>query len=249
MNYFDTVVISDTHLGAKNCAAEKLRAFLRMVRTKRLVLNGDIFDDLNFKRLDGAHFHCLRAIRKLSPKAEVIWISGNHDGAAGVLSHIMGVEVRPSLRLNAGAKTYFVLHGDAFDEIIHNHPVLTAVADFFYRIIQVFDQTQNIALFLKRKCKAFTRSYDKVKHRCIELAKRKGFQGVMVGHLHIPESDVLDGIHYVNSGSWTQSKCTFIGVKGDEVKVYDYDEFYQSVQEENRRSDKIHALKEDYAIA
>lgn len=223
---FDTVIISDTHLGAKNCSALKLRSFLTSVKTGRLILNGDIFDDLNFKRLDGAHFHCLRAIRKLSVRSEVVWISGNHDRAAGVLSHIIGVDVKNSITLRAGRKTYLVLHGDVFDEIIRNHPVLTWIADLCYGIVQWVDRSHNVALYLKRKCKTFTRSYDKVKKRCVELAKKRGYDGIMIGHLHIPESTVIDGIHYVNSGSWTQSQCTFIGIRNEEVALYDFDRVF-----------------------
>jgi UDP-2,3-diacylglucosamine pyrophosphatase LpxH len=249
MNDFDTVIISDTHLGAKNCAAVKLRTFLNSIKTKQLILNGDIFDDLNFKRLDGAHFHCLRAIRKMSTTTDVVWISGNHDRAAGVLSHIMGIEVKASLKLKLNGRTYYVLHGDVFDEILRKHPILTLVADMAYRLIQVFDRSHNFALFLKRKCKRFTRSYDKVKRRCVDLAKRRGFYGIMIGHLHIPESAMIEGVHYVNSGSWTQEACTFIGIKNDQVQVYDFDDFYNTLKEDKKSQRNIALLSEKYAIA
>jgi UDP-2,3-diacylglucosamine pyrophosphatase LpxH len=185
----------------------------------------------------------------MSPKVEVVWISGNHDRAAGVLSHIMGVEVKSSLKLDVNEKKYYVLHGDVFDEILRKHPILTFMADTVYRLIQVFDQSHNLALFLKRKCKKFTRSYDKVKKRCVELAKRKGFHGVMIGHLHIPESLMIDGVHYVNSGSWTQDACTFIGVKDGNVKVYDFDVFYDSLKDGRGDRGQIASFSEKYAIA
>lgn len=231
MNDFDTVVISDTHLGATNSAVLKLRTFLRVIKTKQMILNGDIFDDLNFKRLNGAHFHCLRAIRKLAQRVQLTWISGNHDGGASdVLSHIIGVDVRLNMKLQVGEKIYLVLHGDIFDDIIRDYPGLTWFADWIYRLLQLLDRTELIALYLKRKSKTFIRSYDKVKGRAIEMAKRKGFHGVIVGHIHIPESAIVDGIHYVNSGSWTQPACTFIGIKDGKVELYDFDTFIQCLE-------------------
>ena len=45
------------------------------------VINGDIFDDLNFKRLNKRHFACLRVIRRHSDRDDfrLVWVRGNHD--------------------------------------------------------------------------------------------------------------------------------------------------------------------------
>lgn len=235
MNEFDTVIISDTHLGATNCNVDKLRIFLNIlihiVQPKVLILNGDIFDDLNFKRLDGAHFHCLRLIRKTTHyNIKTIWISGNHDGTAEVLSHIMGVEVQDETKISLNNKQYFVIHGDLFDSIVKNHPTLTWIADTIYRMIQLVDPSTHFALYLKRKSKTFLRAYDKVKSRAVAFARKKGFHGIIIGHLHIAESSVIEGIHYLNSGSWTQSICSFIGIKGNHIELCDYDTFCDSLE-------------------
>src|SRR2546427_789635 len=79
---YDTLILSDVHLGAevsRACAAARM---LREHSFRRLILLGDIFADLNFGRLKKEHWRFLGAIRKLSnPKrrVEVVWVEGNHD--------------------------------------------------------------------------------------------------------------------------------------------------------------------------
>ena len=61
---YDCIVISDLHLGSDVCQARLLEEFLiwAVEHCRELVINGDIFDDLNFKRLTKRHFACLRVI-------------------------------------------------------------------------------------------------------------------------------------------------------------------------------------------
>src|SRR4051812_3632980 len=80
---YDCLVISDLHLGSDVCQARLLENFLEWAatRTRELVINGDIFDDLNFKRLTKRHFACLKVIRRNSDRDDfrLIWVRGNHD--------------------------------------------------------------------------------------------------------------------------------------------------------------------------
>src|SRR6266404_3812238 len=95
--YWDTVIISDLHLGSDVSRAREALNFLRTRRFKRLILLGDIFSDLNFRRLTKEHWQFLSHIRKLSnPKrnVEVVWVEGNHDqGLSQLMSHLVGVPV------------------------------------------------------------------------------------------------------------------------------------------------------------
>src|SRR5947209_9372131 len=94
---YDCVVISDLHLGSDVCQAGLVEEFLEWAvnQTRELVINGDIFDDLNFKRLTKWHFACLKVIRRNSDRDDfrLTWIRGNHDGSADIISHIVGVEI------------------------------------------------------------------------------------------------------------------------------------------------------------
>ena len=94
---FDTVILSDLHLGSEVSRAQAALAMLQESCFRRLILLGDIFCDLNFRRLKNEHWQFLSYIRKLSnPKrhVEVVWVEGNHDqGLSQVMSHLVGVEV------------------------------------------------------------------------------------------------------------------------------------------------------------
>src|SRR5579864_8596429 len=94
---FDTVLISDLHLGSDVSRAAAALQLLRSLTFRRLILLGDIFADLNFSRLTKEHWKFLGYIRKLSnPKhgVEVVWVEGNHDyGLAELMSHLVGVPV------------------------------------------------------------------------------------------------------------------------------------------------------------
>ena len=65
--WFDTVIVSDLHLGSEISRAGEALDFLQSVRFKRLILLGDIFADLNFSRLTKEHWKFLGHIRKLYP--------------------------------------------------------------------------------------------------------------------------------------------------------------------------------------
>src|SRR5690348_12337789 len=94
---YDCLVISDLHLGSDVCQAKLLEGFLDWAaeNSPALVINDDIFDDLNFTRLKKNHFACLKVIRRNSDRDDfrLVWVRGNHDGPADTVSHIVGVEI------------------------------------------------------------------------------------------------------------------------------------------------------------
>jgi metallophosphoesterase superfamily enzyme len=94
---YDTLILSDVHLGAEMSRARDANRMLKENSFRRLILLGDIFADLNFGRLKKEHWQFLGTIRKLSnPKrnVEVVWVEGNHDhGLTDIMSHLVGVKV------------------------------------------------------------------------------------------------------------------------------------------------------------
>ena len=82
----DAIIISDIHLGSDVCQAEALDKFLKKIdklQPQRIIVNGDLFDCLNFNKLPKHHWHILKDLRKLSKKTEVIWLNGNHSVKTG----------------------------------------------------------------------------------------------------------------------------------------------------------------------
>src|SRR6266702_4077075 len=115
---YDTVILSDLHLGSEVSRAEAALQMLKAVSFSRLILLGDIFCDLNFRRLKKDHWQFLSLIRKLSnPKRglEVIWVEGNHDrGLAQLMSHLVGVRVYEEYSWHHRGVKYRGIHGHQF---------------------------------------------------------------------------------------------------------------------------------------
>src|SRR6266704_7010579 len=116
---YDTVILSDLHLGSEISRAEQATRMLRENRFRRLILLGDIFSDLNFGRLTKAHWKFLGYIRKLSnPKrnVEVVWVEGNHDqGLSNIMSHLVGVRVYQDYAWEYRGLRHVAIHGHQFD--------------------------------------------------------------------------------------------------------------------------------------
>ena len=137
---YDCLIISDLHLGSDVCQAKLLEEFLEWapLHSRELVINGDIFDDLNFKRLKKAHFACLRSIRRNSDHEDfrLIWMRGNHDGPADIVSHVVGVDVYDEYIFENGEVRLLILHGDQFDTFITHYVWLSEIACGIFYLIQ-----------------------------------------------------------------------------------------------------------------
>src|SRR2546430_9417476 len=122
---YDTVIISDLHLGSDVSRARAALSVLKGTYFRRLILLGDIFHDLNFRRLKKEHWQFLSYIRKLSnPKrnVEVVWVEGNHDlGLSDLMSHLVGIPVYQQYMWDYRGKSYLAIHGHQFDRFVINN--------------------------------------------------------------------------------------------------------------------------------
>ena len=62
------LIISDIHLGDKDCKADILLQVLKKYKAKTIIIAGDLFDHHNLNRLKGKHWKVLSKLRKLSKK-------------------------------------------------------------------------------------------------------------------------------------------------------------------------------------
>jgi UDP-2,3-diacylglucosamine pyrophosphatase LpxH len=224
---FDALVISDTHLGSDNCQARALVHFLEAVRhgdlpTRRLVLNGDVFDSIDFRRLRKQHWKVLSLVRKLSDEIEIVWINGNHDGPADTVSHLLGVDVRDEYIVETGGRRVLFLHGHRFDEFIERYPVTSKFADWLYRWLQRLDKSHTIARTAKHNSKAFLRNSEKIEAAAIAYAAERGCDAVCCGHTHHPLANAAGPVHYFNSGCWTERPCHYLTLAGGVVELASY---------------------------
>ncbi len=223
----DAVIISDIHLGCDNCQAKLLIRFLEdilegRIPTRRLIINGDVFDSIDFRRLKKTHWKVLSMIRHLSDKMEVIWTCGNHDGPAEIVSHLLGVQVLDEFIFTSGQRRMLVLHGHIFDDFIDDHPVLTWIGDLIYNTLQQVDRRHYIARLAKARSKIFLHCLDKVQRKSIAYARRLGCDVVLCGHTHHCATGDEGGINYFNSGCWTELPSTWLAVDCGKVTVCHY---------------------------
>jgi len=223
----DAVIISDIHLGADVCQAKQLAHFLDAIHdgeieTQRLILNGDVFDSIDFRRLKKSHWKVLSLIRKLSDKIDIIWLNGNHDGPSEIVSHLIGVRVEDELILESGDKKILVLHGHIFDEFLDNHPWISSIADWMYRLLQKIDRSHTIAKQAKRKSKTFLRSTRRIETQSTAYARQLNCDAVCCGHTHLAVVNDSQPVSYYNSGCWTESPCHYLTVENGQVELHNY---------------------------
>ncbi len=228
-DYFDTLILSDVHLGSEVSHAQSALNLLRTTHFRRLILLGDIFSDLNFRRLKKEHWEFLSCIRTLSNpkrKIEVVWVEGNHDhGLSNLMSHLVGIPVYRQYVWEYRGIRHLAIHGHQFDRFVVNNLLLSRVGELIYLNLQKADFTNKAFVrYLDRLNTRWLRLSNKVSSGALEYAKHCKAQRVFCGHTHIAMEAEKDGVRYYNSGSWVDSRCTYITVGEKGVQIHDYEE-------------------------
>lgn len=220
---YDCIVISDLHLGSDICQAWLLEDFLEWAagHSRALVINGDIFDDLNFKRLKKSHFACLKSIRRNSDRSDfhVTWVRGNHDGPADVVGHIVGVEVLDEYIYDNGQVRLLILHGDQFDEFATDYGWPTELACRTFYLFQKW-APHGASRWIRQISKRWQRNSPLIQKRASVYAASKGIRYVTCGHTHVSLVAESGGVTYFNTGTWAEHPpCPFVSVRGAEVRL------------------------------
>jgi UDP-2,3-diacylglucosamine pyrophosphatase LpxH len=227
--HYDTVIISDLHLGSKMSRAEAALQMLKTTSFNRLILLGDIFSDLNFRRLKKEHWQFLGYIRKLSnPKrdVEVVWVEGNHDhGLSELMSHLVGISVYQEYSWEYCGLRHLAIHGHQFDLFVVNNRLLSNVFTALHLALQKFAfGEQRLVRFIDRFDSKWLRLSSKVMDGALAHARIRNAQLVFCGHTHEALHEERGGIEYFNSGSWTQLCATYITIDQEGCTIREYDE-------------------------
>ena len=227
MKIIDTLICSDLHLGTKTSRADLLLKELKQYQFNRLILNGDIFEDLNFTRFNSEQWELLSYFRKLSnPKynTSVIWVLGNHDyKTLTTASHFLGLDVYEEYAWTFNNKKFLAIHGDQFDRFLINNATISKIALSLFINFQRFP---SVSRYIDRLSTKWLRLQDKVKNGALEYAHKKKVDFVFCGHNHVPEmfdssfNNQTKHITYINTGSWIQNECSYATVGGDGVKLH-----------------------------
>jgi UDP-2,3-diacylglucosamine pyrophosphatase LpxH len=225
---YDTLILSDTHLGAEMSRACEALCVLQEHSYRRLILLGDIFADLNFGRLKKEHWKFLGFIRKLSnPKrnVEVVWVEGNHDhGLTEIMSHLVGVRVYQEYRWDYQGMRHIAVHGHQFDTFVVNNLRFNYLfGTLFYLQLQKWDsKNKTLTRFLDRLNTRWLRLSTKVADGALAYARHHKASRIFCGHTHAALHKAENGVDYFNSGSWIDAHPTYITVGEEGVQIHKY---------------------------
>lgn len=226
---YRSIFISDVHLGTKDCKAEALNNFLKHNTCETLYLVGDIIDGWRIQqnkwRWKQSHTNVIRRILGHAKRdTRVIYVLGNHDEfLRPFLQYNLNfgmVELHNQYEhIGADGKHYLVTHGDLFDGITRLAPWLSILGDKAYDFVLTLNSRFNwlrhrlgfgywsLSLYLKQRVKRALDFVFQFERNLAAYCKKRGFDGVICGHIHHAEIKEIDGVVYMNDGDWVES-CT-----------------------------------------
>lgn len=221
-NKTHTLILSDLHLGSLVSRSREATEILKNYEFRKLILLGDIFQDLNFKQLRAEDWNFLTLVGRLSKTNKVRWVEGNHDfGLSKVFGTLIGAKVYKMYKWQFDGKKYAAIHGHQFDHFWVNNLFLSFIADKIYRFIQIIDfPDKRMSHYVKRSSKGWMRLSGKVAKRALLLAKISRFDYIFCGHTHKAMEERRGNIHYYNSGCWTDVPSTYITIDKDNIKIH-----------------------------
>ena len=141
MLQYNSIFISDIHLGTRNSQVDLLLEFLRLSEANTIYLVGDIIDFWKFRRKiiwPQTHNDVLqKLLRKVRKGTRIIYIPGNHDDSLREYAGYSfgGIEIqRDATHTAADGIRYKVLHGDEFDIIVRYARWLAFLGDRSYEL-------------------------------------------------------------------------------------------------------------------
>ena len=235
---YRAIWISDVHLGTPGCKAEFLLDFLRHTESDDLFLVGDIIDGWQLKKgwyWAQSHNDVVQKIlRKARHGTRVTYIAGNHDE---VVRQFIGLSfggisiVDDTTHTLLDGRTLWITHGDLFDGVIRHARWLAHLGDRLYTLILSLNNHFNrirhrmglsywsLSQYLKHKVKNAVGFITEFEHVVVAEARRRGYDGVVCGHIHKAEIRTIDGVLYCNDGDWVESLTALVETERGELKL------------------------------
>lgn len=240
----EILVISDLHLGTVGCNADQLLKYLKSIKPKKVILNGDIIDAWQFKKkyFPKSHMLVVKHIMGLIAKGvKVYYVTGNHDE---MLRKFVGFKVgsfkivnKVVLKLN-GQKAWF-FHGDVFDVTMQHSKWLARLGAVGYDLLIHINRLVNnisqkmgkgrisLSKRIKDSVKSAVSFINNFEQTAAELAIEQGYDYVVCGHIHQPVIKKVKtkqgSVTYLNSGDWIEN-LTALEYNNGSWEIYHYDE-------------------------
>jgi UDP-2,3-diacylglucosamine pyrophosphatase LpxH len=240
---YRSIFISDTHLGTRGCRADFLGDFLNSVSCENLYLVGDIIDGWRLRRSwfwDHHHDEVLRLIlRAARGGTNVVYVPGNHDEMmrkyVPLGLEICGVKLQMEAEhTTADGKRLLITHGDAFDSVVRHAKVLALLGDWAYTaalgVNRYFNQIRvklgypywSLSAWLKLQVKEAVKAIDRFETALADDAHKRGFDGVVCGHIHHAEMRMVNGVMYLNDGDWVESCTALVEHQDGRLELVDW---------------------------
>ena len=236
-----TIWISDIHLGTPGCKAEFLLDFLKWNDSDSLYLVGDIIDGWRLRK--GWHWQqshndvIQKVLRKARKGTRVVYVPGNHDEfARAYVDHAFGgIEVvHEATHRTADGRYLLVTHGDLFDGVVQQARWLAMLGDTLYSLILALNHSFNrartrlgfgywsLSQYLKHKAKSAVSFITDFELALAREARRRGFDGVVCGHIHKAEIRMVDGMLYCNDGDWVESLTALVEDYSGQLRIVEW---------------------------
>ncbi len=239
----DILVLSDIHLGSFGCNAKDLLCYLKSIKPKKVILNGDIVDIWQFNKRywPKSHTKVIKHVFKwISKDVPVYLIPGNHDELfrrfVGFQLGSFKIENQFHLEID-GSKAWF-FHGDVFDVTMQHSKWLAKMGAIGYdglilinKVINVFSEMLgrgkiSFSKRIKNSVKGAVSHINKFEETAADMAADKGMEYVVCGHIHQPTIKTYvttsgKKVTYLNSGDWIENNSS-LEYNNGEWSVYFY---------------------------
>ncbi len=225
----ELVIISDVHLGTYGCHSEELLRYLKSIRPKRIILNGDIIDMWQFSKRfwPKSHMQVMKHITGLITKGtKVTYLTGNHDEMlrkfAGFRLGSFSIANKKVISLNG--KSAWIFHGDVFDVTMKyskwiaklgaiGYDTLILINSFVNFILKLFGRSKiSLSKRVKDSVKQAVKFINDFEKTAADIAISNGYDYVICGHIHHPEMKKITTdkgeVTYLNSGDWVENLTT-----------------------------------------
>lgn len=224
----DIIVISDVHLGTYGCRAKELLHYLKSIKPKIVVLNGDIIDIWQFNKSywPKSHMKVIKHIMNwLSKGVKVYYITGNHDE---MLRKFEGFKMGSFQILNKlileldNREQAWIFHGDVFDVTMQHSKWLAKLGAIGYDTLIIINSLANwisetifkrgklsFSKKIKNSVKGAIKFINGFEETAADIGISMNYQYVVCGHIHHPEMRKIEQNHgsimYLNSGDWIEN--------------------------------------------
>jgi UDP-2,3-diacylglucosamine pyrophosphatase LpxH len=238
----EMVVISDVHLGTYGCHAEELLKYLKSIKPKRLILNGDIIDIWQFNKRYWPKSHMLvvkHITSLLSKGTRIVYLTGNHDEMLRKFAgfRIGSFQILNKLVVRLNGKSVWIFHGDVFDVTMQYSKWLAKLGAVGYDALILINSFANwlmtkcgrekisLSKRVKESVKSAVKFINDFESTAAGIAITNGYDYVVCGHIHQPQMKEIQtengAVQYLNSGDWVEN-LTALEFDGKNWSLYRY---------------------------